>query len=340
MRCDLLALKIDLFNHFFPKRFWEEFQSFSAGLKDMGKRVRNIRNIYDLESRMRCMDEFDEYQQLISLGSPPVEGLFNAEKAPEMARIGNDGQAELVQKHPDRFIGFLASLAMTSPDEAVKEVTRSVKQLGASGIQLYTNVVGKALDEPEFLPVFEEIVKLDVPIWLHPARAANFPDYLTEKKSKYEIWWTLGWPYETSTCMARMVFSGFFDRWPNLKIITHHMGAMIPYFEGRVGYGWDMLGTRTTDEGYEELLKSMKKRPIDYFHMFHADTALFGARAGTVCGLEFFGIDNVVFASDTPFEPTPGLYIRETIKVIESLDLTADQKDQIFRRNALKLLKK
>jgi len=334
-----LALKIDCFNHFFPKRFWEEFLNFSSGLKDMGKRVRNIPGIYDLDMRFRTMDEFGEYTQLISLGSPPVEGLFNAAKAPEMARIGNDGQAELVQKYPDRFIGFLASLAMTSPDDAVKEVTRSVKQLGAKGIQLYTNVVGKALDEPEFLPVFEEIARLDVPIWLHPARAANFPDYLTEKKSKFEIWWTLGWPYETSTAMARMVFSGFYDRFPKLKIITHHMGGMIPYFEGRVGYGWDMLGSRTTDEGYEELLKSMKKRPIDYFRLFHADTALFGARAATVCGLEFFGLDNVVFASDTPFEPQPGLYIRETIKVIESLDLTADQKDQIFRRNAEKLLK-
>jgi aminocarboxymuconate-semialdehyde decarboxylase len=335
-----LALKIDLFNHFFPKRFWDEFMTFSAGLKDMGKRVRNIPGIFDLEYRFRVMDQFDEYQQLISLGSPPVEGLFNAEKAPEMARIGNDGQAELCQKYPQRFIGFLASLAMTSPEDACKEAVRSVKDLGAKGIQLYTNVEGKALDEPEFLPVFEEIMKLDVPIWLHPARGASHPDYMTEKKSKYEIWWTLGWPYETSTAMARMVFSGFFDRFPNMQMITHHMGAMIPYFEGRVGYGWDMLGTRTTDEGYEKLLEKMKPhRPIDYFHKFHADTAVFGARAATVCGLEFFGLDKVVFASDTPFEPEPGLYIRETIKVIESLDLTADQKDQIFRRNALKLLK-
>jgi predicted TIM-barrel fold metal-dependent hydrolase len=334
-----LALKIDLFNHFFPKRFWDEFMSSSSGLKDMGKRVKNIPAIYDLDARFRTMDMFDEYTQLISLGSPPVEGLFNAERAPEMARIGNEGMAELCQKYPDRFIGFISSLAMTSPDEAVKEVTRSVKELGAKGIQLYTNVVGKALDEPEFLPVFEEAARLDVPIWLHPARAANFPDYLTEKKSKYEIWWTLGWPYETSAAMARMVFSGFYDKFPKLKIITHHMGGMVPYFEGRVGYGWDVLGSRTTDEGYEELLKSMKKRPIDYFRMFLADTALFGARPATVCGLEFFGIDNVVFASDTPFEPKPGLYITETIKVIESLDLTADQKDQIFRRNAQKLLK-
>jgi uncharacterized protein len=334
-----LALKIDLFNHFFPKRFWEEFLSFSSSLKDMGKRVKNIPAIYDLDARFRTMDQFDEYTQLISLGSPPVEGLFNAEKAPEMARIGNDGMAELVAKYPNRFIGFISSLAMTNPDEAVKEITRSVKQLGAKGIQLYTNVVGKALDQPEFLPVFEEAMRLDVPIWLHPARGATFPDYLTEKKSKYEIWWTLGWPYETSTAMARMVFSGMLDRWPNMKVITHHMGGMIPYFEGRVGYGWDVLGSRTTDEGYEELLKSMKKRPIDYFRLFLADTALFGAKPATVCGLEFFGLDNVVFASDTPFEPQPGLYIRETIKVIESLDLTADQKDQIFRRNAEKLLK-
>jgi len=313
--------------------------SFSSSLKDMGKRVRNIPGIFDLDTRFRTMDEFGEYTQLLSLGSPPVEGLFNAAKAAEMARIGNDGLAELVQKYPQRFIGFISSLAMTSPDDAVKEVTRSVKELGAKGIQLYTNVVGKALDEPEFLPVFEEAARLDVPIWLHPARAANFPDYLTEKKSKFEIWWTLGWPYETSVAMSRMVFSGFYDKWPKLKIITHHMGGMIPYFEGRVGYGWDVLGSRTTDEGYEELLKSMKKRPVDYFRLFLADTALFGARAATVCGLEFFGVDNIVFASDTPFEPLPGLYIRETIKVIESLDLTVDQKDQIYRRNAEKLLK-
>jgi aminocarboxymuconate-semialdehyde decarboxylase len=138
--------------------------------------------------------------------------------------------------------------------------------------------------------------------------------------------------------MARMVFSGFFDRWPNLKVITHHMGAMIPYFTGRVGYGWDQLGTRTSDKDYRSLLKSMKKRPIDYFHSFYADTALFGGRAGTVCGLDFFGVDHVLFASDAPFEPTPGLYIRETISVIDSLDLTADEKDRIYRRNAERLL--
>jgi aminocarboxymuconate-semialdehyde decarboxylase len=68
------------------------------------------------------------------------------------------------------------------------------------------------------------------------------PDYKSEQKSKYEIWWTFGWPYETSTAMARLVFSGLMDRLPNLKVLAHHLGAMIPYFEGRVGPGWDQLG--------------------------------------------------------------------------------------------------
>jgi predicted TIM-barrel fold metal-dependent hydrolase len=112
--------------------------------------------------------------------------------------------------------------------------------------------------------------------------------------------------------MARMVFSGFFDRLPNLKIVTHHMGGMVPYFEERVGYGGDQLGSRTSDLDYGQLLHTMKKRPVDYFNMFYADTAMFGAAAGTTrCGLEFFGLDHVVFASDVPFFAEPwALYSR------------------------------
>jgi len=135
-----------------------------------------------------------------------------------------------------------------------------------------------------------------------------------------------------------MTFSGFFDRWPGLRIVTHHLGGMVPYFEGRVGYGWDQLGSRTSDVDYKALLKSMKKRPIDYLRMFYGDTALFGARSGTVCGLDFFGVDHVLFASDTPFEPTPGIFIRETIKVLDSLDVTAEHLNQIYEGNARRLL--
>jgi len=260
-----------------------------------------------------------------------------------MARAANDQLAELVRKHPDRFIAFVASLPLNNPDESLREMERSIDQLGARGIQIFSNVAGKPLDIPGIQPLFAEAARRDLPIWLHPARGANFPDYRGEEKSQYEIWWTFGWPYETSVAMARLVFSGLFDRYPDIKIITHHMGAMIPYFEGRVGHGWDQLGTRTSDVDYKALLRSMKKRPIDYFRNFYADTALFGAAAATQCGLEFFGVDRVVFASDMPFEPEPGMYARETIAAIERavdrLGLTAAQKDQIYRGNAQRLLK-
>jgi aminocarboxymuconate-semialdehyde decarboxylase len=112
--------------------------------------------------------------------------------------------------------------------------------------------------------------------------------------------------------MARIVFARYFDEFPNLKIITHHMGAMIPYCEGRVGPGWDQLGSRTSDEDYTVLLKQ----------------------------LEFFGADNVLFASDSPFDPEKGPgYIRETIKIIEELPISDEDRNKIFEGNARRLLK-
>jgi predicted TIM-barrel fold metal-dependent hydrolase len=331
-------VKIDVFNHILPQRFFAEFLKVAPGLKDMGKRSRNLPVMVDLDARFRMMDEFGDYSQVISLASPPIESFARPPASVELARMANDGMAELVDRYPDRFPGFAAALPMNDPDAAEKELERAADQFHARGAQLYSNAAGKPLDSEDFLPLFDELARRDLAIWLHPARGGDFPDYRSEDRSKYEIWWTFGWPYETSVAMARLVFSGMFDRHPGLKIITHHMGAMIPYFEGRVGYGWDQLGLRTSEEDYAGLLRAMKKRPFDYFKMFYADTALFGALAATRCGLAFFGADRVLFASDTPFEPVPGLYIRETIRVIEELGLTAEDKDRIYRGNAERLL--
>jgi uncharacterized protein len=329
--------KIDIFNHILPAGYNARFLKVAANYKDIGKRTRGVPMLADLEGRFRVMDEFGDYAQVLSLPTPPVE-VFAADAA-DLARAGNDGMAELVQKYPDRFPGFVASLPMNDADAAARELHRALDDLGARGFQMFTNVLGKPIVAPELLPLFETMAERDLPIWLHPIRGADSSDYAAEDRSEFEIWWTFGWPYETSVAMARLVFAGYFDRFPNLKIITHHMGAMVPYFEGRVGYGWDQLGARTSDRDLVSFRKSMKKRPIEYFKQFYADTALFGAASATKCGYDFFGIDKVVFASDMPFEPAPGLYARETIKCVEALGLTADQKDQIYRRNAEKLLK-
>ena len=333
--------KIDIFNHIFPEPFHKLMMQVAGDFKDIGQRVRGIPMLVDLDERFRVMDQFGpDYRQILSLASPPLEVLGGPEVSVQLAQAANDGMADLVRRYPDRFPGFVASLAMNAPDEIVAEAHRAVNDLGACGVQVFTNVNGQPLTAPEIRPLFSAMVEHDLPIWVHPARGANFTDYLTETSSKYEIWWTFGWPYETSAAMARIVFEGLFDDYPSLKIITHHMGGMVPYFEGRVGPGWDQLGSRTSGENLGAVLERLKKRPIDYFRMFYADTAVFGARAATVCGLDFFGVDHVVFASDSPFDPEKGpMYIRETIKIIDGLDLSETDRDKIYRANAAKLLK-
>ncbi|MEW5862567.1 MAG: amidohydrolase family protein [Pseudomonadota bacterium] len=334
-------MKLDIFNHIFPKRFYERMLEVAPGGKDMHKRVRGIPCLVDLDERFRIMDRFGaEYAQVLSLASPPIEEFGPPPLSTEMARIANDGMAELVAKYPQRFPAFVASLPMNDPEGLLREAERAIGALGAAGVQVFTNVLGAPLTAPATLPLFDLMARLDRPIWLHPARGADFADYRTEKKSRYEIWWTFGWPYETSVAMAHIVFEGLFDRYPDLKIITHHMGGMVPYFEGRVGPGWDQLGTRTSDEDYTALLAKLKKRPLDYFRMFYADTALFGAREATKCGLAFFGPGRVLFASDSPFDPEKGsMYIRTTIEVLDSLDLAPAERHAIYEGNARRLLK-
>jgi aminocarboxymuconate-semialdehyde decarboxylase len=332
---------IDAFCHFFPKALWEKMLNTPGAAADIGARMRGIPCIYDLDERLRCIDLFrtqKHYQQVISLGMPPLEALGNAQQAEEFAKLGNDGMAELVAKHPDYFVGFLASLPMNSPN-AAKEAERAFK-LGANALQIHTNINGKPLDHEDIFPVFETAAKHGKPVFLHPSRAAgDVPDYKTESKSKYEIWWTFGWPYETSAAMARLVFGGVLDRLPELKVLAHHLGAMVPFFEGRVGPGWDQLGKRTTDEDYTVLLKSLKKRPLDYFKDFYADSAVFGSMPATQCGLAFYGEDKVLFASDSPFDPEKGPgYIRDTIKIIETLDISSEAREKIAYKNAQKLL--
>ena len=333
-------MKIDIFNHIFPKIYYDKMMEINPDLVDIGKRVREVPVLFDLEARFRCMDEFDDYAQVICLAAPPLELLASPDVTPDLAKAANDGMAEYVAKYSDRFPAFIASLPMNNPDASVEEIDRAVKDLHAVGIQCFTNVNDKPLDLPEFKPIFAKMAEHDLPIWIHPSRTASFPDYLTETKSKYEIWWTFGWPYDTSVMMARIVFAGYFDEYPNLKILTHHMGGMVPYFEGRVGPGWDQLGARTSDEDYSGILKGLKRPHLDYFKMFYADTALFGSLSGTHCGLDFFGVNHVLFASDSPFDPEKGPgYIRETIRVIDTLPISPEERRMIYEGNARRLLK-
>jgi len=331
--------KIDIFTHIWPKPFYDAMVAITGEMTDITRRSEKVPMMTDLDRRFEVMDMFEDYCQVLSLASPPLELVANPAQALDLSKIGSDSMAELCARYPDRFPGFIATPPMSDPDAALVEIRRAVGDLGASGIQLFTNVSGKPLDRPEFQPVFDYMAEVDLPVWLHPARGAGFSDYKSEEKSLYEIWWTFGWPYETSAAMARLVFSKTFDRLPDLKIITHHAGGMVPFFEGRVGPGWDQLGARTSDVDYRALLNELKRRPIDYFRDFYADTASFGSRMAILHAIEFFGVEHVLFASDAPFDPEGGpMNIRETVRLLDELDISDADRRLIYEGNAVRLL--
>src|SRR5437868_12846668 len=330
-------MRIDAYTHFFPQKYFQRLTE--SKVPDIGKRVREVPAIHDVEVGRKVIDSFPDYKQIIGVALPPIGTWTPPGQAEEVARIANDGLKELCDKYPDQFAGFVAEVPLTAPDAGARESERAIKELGACGVQIVTNVNGKPLDRPEFEPFFAKMNALKMPVWVHPTRTAATPDYVDEKKSLYEIWWTFGWSYETAAFMARMVFSKTLDKFPDLKIIVHHFGGIVPMLEGRIGPGQDQLGARTSDEDLGALRRSLKKRPLDYFKQdFYPDTAVFGADAATVCGMAFYPLDNVVFASDCPFDPEKGPgYIRETMKILDSLDLSKSDRDKIYYKNIERL---
>jgi aminocarboxymuconate-semialdehyde decarboxylase len=170
-------------------------------------------------------------------------------------------------------------------------------------------------------------------------RTAQFPDYAGEKASENEIWFSFGWPYETTACMTRLIYSGLFDELPGLKIVSHHMGGMIPYFSGKIKLGFQQIFFGASDRNPAAEQAGLKKKPVDYYRMLYADTAL-GEAAPTRCGHAFFGTDKVVFATDAPFDAEQGRYLmRNTIAAVEALEIPQAEKEAIFAGNARKLLK-
>jgi predicted TIM-barrel fold metal-dependent hydrolase len=333
-------VKIDVFPHIFPRAFYERMLTVSEpASKYMKRRVHDLPMLVDLDLRLRLMDQFPGYQQVLTAAGPGIETFCDPKISPELARIANDGMAELVAKYPDRFLGFAASLPMNHMDACLQEVDRVIQQLGARGVQIFTNVNGRPLDEVEFRPLFQKMAAYDLPVWLHPTRPSAFADYVTEKKSRYELWWVFGWPYESSVAMARLVFTGIFDEFPNLKIITHHLGAMIPYFEGRIGPGLDQLGSRTPEAEKDLCEHHLQHRPLDYFRKFYADTAVLGS-GPLECGLAFFGIDHVLYGSDMPFDQEGGYFnVRETMRGVDAMSIAPSDRAKIYETNARGLLK-
>ena len=176
-------MRIDAYTHFFPKQFFDKLDDIAADYKDMGKRVRSLPALYDLDVRKKIVDGHKDYQQILSYSQPPIELIAKTPaQIDEFCRIINDGFAELCAKEKDHFPGWVAQVSLAAADAGVAEAERAVKELGALGVQIYTNVAGKPLDRPEYRPFWEKMDELGIPVWLHPARGAEMPDYISEQR--------------------------------------------------------------------------------------------------------------------------------------------------------------
>ena len=335
-------MKIDSFCHILPRAYAESMEQLdSASAANIRARIAGVPSLIDLPLRLRQLEEFgDDYRQIISLPAPAPEDFRSTEVSRRLARLGNEGLAELVADNPDRFVGFVAAVPLNDIEGTLAEIDYACGQLGALGVQTYTHVNGRPFDDPAFEPFFAKMAEIDRMVWVHPNRDASWADYPTEQRSRYEVWWVFGWPYETAVYMARLVFGGVLERHPDLKVLIHHGGSMVPHFAGRVGPGWDQLGARTPADRREEVEHyPLSARPLDYFKRFYVDTALFGAQNALRCSLEFFGVERALFASDSPFDPEKGPgYIRATIANLEGLGLPAADLEAIYEGNARRII--
>ena len=298
-----------------------------------------LQTLVDVDARLRLLDRFDGLQQVICLANPPLELIAAPAQTPDLARLANDSLAEVCGRHPDRFPAFIASLPMNNVEASIAEIDRAVTQLGARGIQVFTNVAGGPLSAPEYRPLFQAMVRHDLPVFVHPMRGREFADYASEKVSENEIWFSFGWPYETTACMTRLIYSGIFDELPGLKIVSHHMGGMIPYFAGKIKLGFRQIFFGAPEQNPVAQECGLKKPPIEYFKMLYADTAL-GEDAPTRCGHAFFGTAHCLFATDAPFDAEQGRgLIANSLRAVAALEIPPAEKDAILSGNAKRLLK-
>ena len=330
-------MMIDIGAHILPKKYLDALQDFKSSQFNLKDVIETLPSMYDLDSRFRIMDKFPGLMHVLTLSSPAVEEFADPGKAKDFAMMANDLMAELVLKNPDRFVAAAASLPMNDVDAALDEIDRAVNDLHFRGIQIHTSINGKPLDSPEFMPIFEKMSQYNLPVWIHPMRHVDQPDYESEKRSKYMIFHVFGWPYETAAAVTRLVFSGVFEKLPGLRIITHHAGGMIPFLEERIIGAYD----------HAEMLRGAKYKrgltqpPIEYFRKsVYYDTAIYGCTAGLTCTHAFSGAGQMLFGTDFPYDSQYGeRYTRQTIDAINGMDIPDAEKKMIFEDNARKLLR-
>lgn len=327
-------LKIDVFSHIMPAEFLRALkEKVPSKITDI-ERAASPATLYDLDLRFRIMDKYGEMLQVLTLAAPPPE--MWGDRAIELTRIANDEMAELVTKYPDRFVAAVASLPMNNIDAALKEADRAIQDLRFRGVQIFSSPNGEPIDAAKFWPLFEKMSQYNLPIWLHPETRAVDAEYPQTLADVPTILTTFRWPYDTTIALARLVYGGVMEKYPNLKVIAHHCGAMVPFFAGRIAQIYDTREMRAR-AGFKV---NFTIHPIDYFRKFYGDTVTNGDTPALMSGYQFFGVDHLLFGTDMPYDHQLGdRTLRQTIRSVQAMDIPDDDKRKIFVNNAKKILR-
>jgi len=277
----------------------------------------------DPEKRISQMKKYGIDMQVLTQSTPVLEGL-NAADAAEICRISNDAIGKMCRAYPDRFIPF-GVVTLQDVAGAVKELDRVVGEWGCRGVTIGTNCENLGLDNPLFYPFYEAVEKHDIPIFLHPMVWQSY-ELVNEDPAVMRLF---GWPFDTTQAILRLVLSGTMERFPGLKVVTHHLGGgMLPFYSNRFNIK------------YPNLMKKLKNPVSESLDRIYADTAVDGSAAALPCGHAFFGTERMLFGTDYPFSPEQGeVYLRENLRIVKEMDLPEEDKAKILGGNAKRLLK-
>ena len=290
--------------------------------RDAGARLL-LPKLLDLDAgRLADMDASGVDVHLLSLGLPGVQ-LFEADQAVALARLSNDQLSEAIRRHPKRFAG-LACFAPQDPQQAAKEMERSIRTLKLNGFLVNSHTGNGYLDEQRFWPILEAAEALGAPLYLHPrapsdGMAAPFRDYRLEGA----IW---GYGIEAGTHALRLMLSGVLDRFPRLQIILGHMGEALPFWLWRL----DFMGAPGARAGRGNQLK-----PSEYFKRnFSITTSGVEDPLALRFCIDKLGIDSVMWAIDYPFQPTA-----PAVAFIDSAPLTDLERAKVAHGNAERIFR-
>ncbi|CAM9192980.1 unnamed protein product, partial [Heterosigma akashiwo] len=322
--------KIDCYTHFASEEmvsFMEEKTGKPMVFRDLFSRIPTLTNT---QARIEMMDQYDiDAHCIIPLpwleSSPEIHA--NPEWASSAARLSNVHFSRLSKEHPGRF-HCAALIPTTNAEVMMAEVEFALSELGMAGLALFCGPTVRPLDDPFFEPLWAAAAAAGAPVWLHPCRPQFVPDYDAYRAggSKYQIWNTLGWIYDTSVAMVHIAQAGVFQRHPDVKIVTHHHGGMVPFFAER----FHTQAANFNDDA--AFVADLAK--------FYCDTATFGEVPLNVRqALDFFGPDRVMFGTDSPLDMSaPGAFTTTGIACIEKLGLAEGERAKVYHRNCEALL--